>query len=158
MSKFLHKSHNVSVLMYHIVCPTKYRRVIFKKKEMDEALKDVCLDIADRYEIDFLEIGVDKDHVHFLVQAAPMYSPTRIVKTIKSITARELFKRFPEIKKELWGGKFWSAGYFVSTVGKHGDEGKISRYVKNQNKDYEYKTLHKGQLSIFSVGCNFLDE
>jgi len=158
MSKYLHKSHNVSVLMYHIVCPTKYRKVIFRKKEMDEELKNVCLEISHRYEINFLEIGVDKDHVHFLVQATPIYSPTKIVRTIKSITARELFKKFPGIRKELWGGEFWSKGYFVSTVGKHGDEGKISRYVKNQNKDYEYKVLHKGQLSIFSAGYNFLNE
>jgi len=144
--------------MYHIVCPTKYRKVIFKSKEIDEELKNICLEISNRYEIDFLEIGADKDHVHFLVQSVPSYSPTRIVKMIKSITAKELFKKFPEIRKELWGGKFWSEGYFVSTVGKHGDEGKISRYVKNQNKDYEYKILHKGQLSIFSARCNFLDE
>jgi len=143
--------------MYHIVCPTKYRRVIFKKKEIDEELKNICLEISNRYEIDFLEIGVDKDHVHFLVQSVPSYSPTRIVKIIKSIMAKKLFKKFPEIRKELWGGEFWSKEYFISTVGKHGDEGKISRYVKNQNKDCEYKVLHKGQLSIFSAGCNFSD-
>ena len=157
MSKYLHKSHNVSVLMYHIVCPTKYRKVIFKQQEIDEELKNICLEISKRYEIDFIEIGVDQDHVHFLVQSAPSYSPTKIVRTIKSITARELFKKFPEIRKELWGGEFWSKGYFMSTVGKHGDERKISHYVKNQNENYEYKVLHKGQLSIFSVGCNFLD-
>lgn len=157
MSKYLHKSHNVSVLMYHIVCPTKYRKVIFKKQKIDEELKSVCLEISNRYEIDFLEIGVDRDHVHFLIQSAPTYSPTKIVRTIKSITARELFKKFPEIRKELWGGEFWSKGYFMSTVGKHGNEGKISNYVKNQNKNYVYKVLHRGQLSIFSVGCNFVD-
>jgi len=143
--------------MYHIVCPTKYRKVIFNKKQIDEELKNICLEISERHEIDFLEIGTDRDHVHFLVQAAPSYSPTKIARTIKSITARELFKKFPEIRKALWGGEFWSKGYFMCTVGKHGDENKISCYVKNQNKGYEYKILHKGQLSLFSAGCNFLD-
>ena len=70
MSEYQHKSHNVSVLMYHLVCPAKYRRVVFDE-EVDAVLKEVCLDIAQRYEIVFLEIGTDKDHVHFLVQSVP---------------------------------------------------------------------------------------
>src|SRR4030095_15219887 len=73
MSDYRHKRHNVSSLLYHIVCPAKYRRVIFDA-EVDTVLKDVCLDIAKRYEIAFLEIGTDKDHVHFLVQSVPSYS------------------------------------------------------------------------------------
>jgi putative transposase len=77
MSDYRHKRHNVSSLIYHIVCPAKYRRVIFDA-EVDTVLKDVCLDIAKRYEIAFLEIGTDKDHVHFLVQSVPSYSPTKI--------------------------------------------------------------------------------
>lgn len=154
MSKYVHKSHNVSILMYHIVCPSKYRKIIFSK-EVDKVLKEVCLEIADRYEIDFIEIGTDKDHVHFLVQSVPMYSPTNIVRTIKSITAREIFKRLPEVKKEFWGGEFWSKGYFISTVGKHGDENKMKHYVKNQGKKADYKVLHKGQLSIFTECCSF---
>ena len=141
MSKFIHKSHNVSVLMYHIVCPAKYRKVIFSEK-VDEELKKICLEISLRYEIEFLEIGTDKDHVHFLVQSVPMYSPTEIVKKIKSITARELFARCPEIKKKLWGGELWSKGFYISTVGKHGDEYKIGRYVRNQGVDNYYKVLH----------------
>ena len=64
MSEYIHKSHNVSVLMYHFVCPAKYRRVVFSK-EVDETLKQVCLDISVRYEIEFMEIGTDKNHVHF---------------------------------------------------------------------------------------------
>ncbi|WP_353651668.1 IS200/IS605 family transposase [Pseudoalteromonas sp. NBT06-2] len=76
MSKFIHKSHNVSVLMYHIVCPAKYRRAIFTE-EVDSALKEVCNEISKRYEIEFFEIETDKDHVHFLVQSVPMYSPKK---------------------------------------------------------------------------------
>jgi putative transposase len=104
MSKLIHKRHNVSILMYHIVCPAKYRRVVLTP-EVDAVLRDVCMEIEKRYEIEFLEIGTDKDHVHFLVQSVPTYSPTKIVRTIKSITAREIFKRVPTVKKQLWGGE-----------------------------------------------------
>lgn len=89
MSEYIHKSHNVSVLMCHFVCPAKYRRSVFSK-EVDETLKEICLEISQRYEIEFLEIGTDKNHVHFLVQSAPTYSPTKIIQTIKSLTARNL--------------------------------------------------------------------
>ena len=153
MSKYVHKSHNVSVLMYHIVCPAKYRKVVFDDK-VEEELKNICLEISLRYEIEFLEIGVDKDHVHFLVQSVPMYSPKIIVQKIKSITGREIFKRIPEIKNKMWGGALWTKGYYISTVGKHGNENVISAYVKNQGEERSYKTLHKdfsklGQLSLF---------
>ena len=105
--------------MYHIVCPAKYRKAVFTD-EVDQVLRDVCLEIAKRYEIVFLEIGVDWDHVHFLVQSVPMYSPKKIVQILKSLTAREVLKRVPSVKKQLWGGEFWTDGYFISTVGKHG--------------------------------------
>jgi REP element-mobilizing transposase RayT len=131
MSEFIHKKHNVSVLLYHIVCPAKYRRAVFTP-DVDEKLKEICADIALRYEIEFLEIGTDEDHVHFLVQSVPTYSPTKIVRTIKSITAKEIFRQMPEVKKQLWGGEFWSDGYFISTVGTHATEEMIKQYVKNQ--------------------------
>ena len=131
MSEFIHKQHNVSVLLYHIVCPAKYRRAVFTP-DVDEKLKEICAQISLRYEIEFLEIGTDSDHVHFLVQSVPSYSPTRIVRTIKSITAKEIFKQMPEVKKQLWGGEFWSDGYYISTVGTYGTEEIIKQYVKNQ--------------------------
>src|SRR5512141_3494181 len=101
MSHIIRKSHNVSILVYHFVCPAKYRRAVIDPK-VDQVLKAVCLDIADRYQIEFLEIGTDKDHVHFLVQSVPTYSPTKIVRIIKSLTAREIFARVPSVKKKLW--------------------------------------------------------
>jgi REP element-mobilizing transposase RayT len=84
MSEYIHKSHNVSVLLYHIVCPAKYRRVVINE-DVDKTLKELCEGISERYEIKFLEIGTEGDHVHFLVQSVPSYSPTKIVTTIKSI-------------------------------------------------------------------------
>ena len=113
------------------MCPAKYRKVIFSD-EVDTFLKNICLEASKRYEIIFLEIGTDKDHVHFLVQSVPTYSPTKIVRTIKSITAREIFKGVPYIKKELWGCEFCSDGYYVASVGQHGTEKVIKNYKKNK--------------------------
>jgi putative transposase len=148
MSIYLHKSHNVTVLLYHIVCPAKYRRIVVSE-EVDKAMKDVCLEIAKRYEMHFLEIGADKDHVHFLVQSVPTYSPTKIVRTIKSITAREVFRTIPSVKKQLWGGEFWTDGYFVTTVGKKGSEEAIRQYVKEQGREEKYQQIHAEQLVLF---------
>jgi REP element-mobilizing transposase RayT len=148
-SKYIHKSHNVSLLLYQIVCPAKYRRVVFSDL-VDITLKDICLEISKRYQIYFLEIGTDDDHVHFLVQSVPNYSPTKIVTIIKSITAREIRSKNPEVKKQLWGGEFWTDGYFVNTVSKHGNEDVISKYVREQGVEKQYKILHKVvQLALF---------
>ena len=129
--------------MYHIVCPSKYRRTVLSAT-VDAKLKEICTEIQKRYEITFLEIGSDDDHVHFLVQSVPMYSPKQLVQIIKSLTAREIFKSCPEVKQYLWGGKFWSEGYFVSTVGAHGNEQMIKNYVKQQGN-----IESNGQLKLF---------
>ena len=134
--------------MYHIVCPAKYRRAVFTPP-VDRKLKEVCLEISKRFEITFLEIGTDQDHVHFLVQSVPMYSPKRIVQLLKSITAREIFAACPEVKKQLWGGEFWSDGYFISTVGKHGNEDVIKKYIQSQGTESQYEQLYEEQLNLF---------
>lgn len=134
------------MLLYHLVFPTKYRRVVIDE-EVDKTIKDTCLEIAKRYQVYFLEIGTDKDHIHFLLQSVPTYTVTRLVMMIKSITAKQVFKQHPEVKKQLWGGEFWSDGYFVSTVGKHGNEGMIANYVKNQGNEYtELHSSHQLRL------------
>ncbi len=147
MSEYIHKSHNVTVLMYHLVFPAKYRRAVIDD-QVDSEIKADCLEIENRYQVKFLEIGTDKDHVHFLVQTVPTYSVTKLVTLIKSLTAREIFRRCPYVKKMLWGGEFWSDGYFASTVGKHGDETMIGDYVKGQGGTYQ--KLHSDyQLALF---------
>src|SRR4051795_1840411 len=115
MSLYVHNSHNVTVLLYHLVFPAKYRRAVFDAA-VDQVLRDVCLGIEARYQLKFLEIGADRDHVHFLVQSVPTYSVTKLVTTIKSLTAREIFRRCPQVKKELWGGEFWTEGSFAGSV------------------------------------------
>ena len=148
-SEYIHKSHNVSILLYHFVCPAKYRRVVFSK-EVDITMKEICLEIEKRYEVHFLEIGTDKDHVHFLIQSVPRKSASEIIRMVKSITAREVFKKHPEVKENLWGGEFWTDGYFVNTVSKFGNETNISNYVRDQGREKECTILHSSQqLALF---------
>ncbi|GAB5519705.1 MAG: hypothetical protein RhofKO_19560 [Rhodothermales bacterium] len=96
-----------------------------------------------------MEIGIDRDHVHFLVQSVPSYSPTKIIRTIKSITAREVFKRAPQVKRQLWGGEFWSKGYYVNSVGRYQSEDVMRRDIQDQGKEEEYEALHQAQLTLF---------
>ena len=135
------------MLLYHLVFPAKYRRAVIDR-HVDEVLRDVCLEIEKRYQVKFLEIGIDKDHVHFLVQSVPTYSVTKLVTLIKSLTAREVFRRCPQVKRKLWGGEFWTDGHFASTVGKHGGEATIAKYVKKQGQEYQ-KVHEDRQLELF---------
>jgi REP element-mobilizing transposase RayT len=100
-SKFIHKSHNVTVLLYHLVSSAKYRRVVISDS-VDRVLVATCSEIEKRYEVCFLEVGMDKNHVHFLIQSVPSYSVTKIVTMVKSILAKEVFRQCPEVKNQLW--------------------------------------------------------
>ena len=144
----IYKRHNKTLLIYHIVCPIKYRRSVLTEP-VEGSMVDVCKNIEQRYEIHFIEIGADENHVHFLVQSVPKLSVEMIIRTIKSITAKELFRLHPEVKKQLWGGNFWTAGYYVNTVGQYANEDVILKYIQNQGEiKSNYKMLHKNQLSI----------
>ena len=148
MSDHTIKRHNKSLLLYHIVIPLKYRKKVINK-EVGETLIDLCFGISERYEVQFVEVGYESDHVHFLVQSVPSYSVSKMVTMLKSITAKELFRLHPEIKEMLWGGKFWTSGYYVNTVGQYSNEEVIRAYVKNQGKEKEYKKIHQEQLKLF---------
>ena len=129
-----------------MVFPVKYRRKVFSES-VTESLKMVCLGISERYEIHFVEIGTDEDHIHFLIQGIPSMSVSDLVRIIKSITAKEIFSRHPEVKKRLWGGKFWTSGYYANTVGQYGNEDVIQRYVQSQGGTYA--KVYSGQLRLF---------
>ena len=149
MSEHIKKRHNTSLLLYHLVCPAKYRRDVFKDiPGVDNEIKQICLEIAKRYDIQFVEIGVDDNHVHFLIQSVPMYSPTQIAQIIKSITAIKIFERKPEVKRLLWGGEFWTKGYYINTVGHAASEQQIQHYIKNQGIN-NYQQLHSQQPTLF---------
>ena len=148
MADNISKSHNVSVLLYHLVCPAKYRRKVFTD-EVTKSLLLICFEITEKHEIEFIEIGTDEDHVHFLIQGIPRMSPSEIVNIVKSITAREIFRLHPEVKTMLWGGHIWSSGYYINTVGQHGTEEAIKRYIENQGRITEYKKVYSNQLRLF---------
>jgi len=148
MGEHVFKRHNKTLLMYHLVFPLKYRKSVITK-EIGEGLKQICMDISDRYEVHFIEIGYESNHVHFLVQSVPNYSISKMIRMLKSITAKELFRMYPEIKAKLWGGKFWTSGFYANTVGQYSNEEVIKAYVKNQGTEKEYKKVHSNQLILF---------
>ena len=127
--------------------PTKYRRIVIDEK-VDQLIREICLEIAKRYEIYFLEIGTDKDHVHFLIQSITTWNVQKIVTTIKSIIAKQVFLSMPGLKKDLWGSSLWTSGYYAATIGKNGCETAIKSYVKEQGREQEYKKIHTDQLKL----------
>jgi len=148
MGEHIFKRHNKTLLMYHLVFPLKYRKSVIDE-EIGEGLKQICIEISQRYEVHFIEIGYESNHVHFLVQSVPSYSVSKMITMLKSITAKQLFKRYPEIKAKLWGGKFWTSGFYANTVGQYSNEEVIKAYVKNQGMEKEYKKIHSDQLTLF---------
>ena len=118
---------------YHIVFPVKYRKALVDS-EVTAIIQETAEGISERYAIDMEAIGCDKDHIHLLCGAHPKVAPGRIVQIFKSITAREIFRRKPLVKKELWGGEFWTDGYYVATVGERGDWDTVEKYVQKQGK------------------------
>ena len=129
---------------YHIVFPVKYRKALLDD-EVTQIIEETAQGIAERYEIEIEAIGTDKDHIHLLCGAHPKIAPGRIVQIFKSITAREIFMRKPSMKKELWGGEFWTDGYYVATVGERGNWDVVEQYVQKQGKP----KAHLKQLKLF---------
>jgi REP element-mobilizing transposase RayT len=147
VAEHIFRSHNKTLLIFHLVCPIKYRRSIFTSGS-ETTFKSVCLELGIRYNYIFLEIGIDANHVHFLIQTVPNILISDMVKAIKGITAKQMFKHHPEVKRFLWGGEFWADGYYLNTVGQYGNLKMLENYVKNQGiKDY--KQLHHENLTLF---------
>jgi len=121
---------------YHIVFPVKYRKALLDK-EVVEIIKETAIGIQERYAIEIEAMGIDKDHIHILCGAHPKVSPGQIVQIFKSITGREIFRRKPSVKKELWGWEFWTDGYYVGTVGERGNWATVEKYIQEQGKPKE---------------------
>jgi len=125
--------HCVWQIHYHIVFPVKYRKVLLDE-EVVEIIREVAIGIGQRYAIEMEAIGMDKDHIHILCSSHPKMSPGEIVRIFKSITGREVFRRKPLVRKELWGGEFWADGYYVATVGERGNWKNVEEYILSQGK------------------------
>ena len=127
---------------YHIVFPVKYRKALLEP-HIDKAILEIAKEVEERYDITFEKIGSDGNHMHILCSFHTKYSGGKVVGMFKSITARELFRRFPELRKKLWGGEFWSDGYYLATVSQKGDWKTVERYVANQGKTMKNPTQLK---------------
>jgi len=112
----------------------KYRKSLFQDNNIIEYFKEILRKIGERYYFTFETIGIDENHVHLLIQSAPRYAPSRVAQIVKSISAIELFKKFPEIKEDLWGGEFWNDGGYIGTVGEGVNAEIIRKYIQNQGR------------------------
>lgn len=134
MYELSHACHKVYSIKYHLMFCIKYRKDLFLDNQIVEYFKDILRKVGERYYFVFETIGVDQNHVHLLVQAAPRYSPSSVVQIVKSITAIELFRKFPEIRKELWGGEFWNDAGYIGTVGEGVNADIIRNYIRKQGR------------------------
>lgn len=136
-----HASHCTYRIRYHMVFVLKYRKKLLTP-EIFDFMKQVCKDIDLRYYLHFDALGSDGDHLHLVVEGAPRYAPSQIMQICKSILAKQVFKQFPELREELWGGEFWTDGGHIDTVGDGKGLDAIKRYVTNQGQDANQLTLH----------------
>jgi putative transposase len=136
-------SHCVYEIKYHMVLCVKYRRDVLLTEEVINYLMDVLKGLEERYFLQFETIGCDANHCHILVCAKPRYPPSNVMRLVKSISARMIFKEFKWIKKTLWGGEFWSDGGYIGTVGEGKNADIIRKYIERQGKKYD-----KSQMKI----------
>ncbi len=139
----IRSNHCVYITHYHIVFPVKYRKALLKK-EVRDTIQEIVMEIGERYKIEFERLGCDRNHIHILCSFHPNYSIGETVRKFESLTAKELFKRMPKLKKEQWGGESWSDGYYAATVGEGGNWNVVEQYVKNQGVE-----LSQVQLTLW---------
>ena len=140
MDELRKTSHAVYDLKYHLVWVPKYRARILSG-EVTGYLKEVFKEIAEEYDFWIDTMEVMEDHVHVFVVAPPKYSPSRLVQILKSISARELFKKYPKVRKQMWSGKIWSDGYFVRSVGDAVTADVIRKYIEHQKHEQSPEQL-----------------
>ncbi len=137
--------HNISECHYHIQLTVKYRKSLLNRK-VEEVIVGALRGIKERYAIEISEIGFDQNHVHILCRFLPKYSGGQVIRVIKSISAKRVFKEAPEIKKELWGGEFWTDGYYIATISSKGNKEVIEKYIRNQGREKDIKQLKMFQF------------
>ena len=126
--------HAVYDLKYHLVWIPKYRKHILDK-EVSDYIKAIFNMIAEGYEFRIDTMEVMEDHVHVFLEVPPRYSPARVVQVMKSISAREAFRKFPNLRKQLWAGELWNDGYFVRSVGDQVTADIIRKYIEYQTHE-----------------------
>ena len=116
-------------------------------EKISNKVNEIIREIAEKYGFEIISLGTDGNHIHLFISAPPRYSPSQIVTILKSISARQIFQQFPDVKKRLWGGEFWGDGYYVGTVGDGTTTEIIKRYIANQGKETNHKDFE--QLKLF---------
>ena len=140
-----HWYHNVSECYYHIQITIKYRRSVLNE-EVQRVIKESLREFSERYAIEITELGFDQNHIHLLCRFLPTYSGGQVIRVIKSVTAREVFKQAPEVKRQLWGGEFWTDGYYIATISGRGSKKVIEQYIRNQGREKDIP-----QLKLFEL-------
>ncbi|MCX6789629.1 MAG: IS200/IS605 family transposase [Candidatus Gribaldobacteria bacterium] len=138
--------HNVSECYYHVQLTVKYRKALLDNRA-ERIIIETLQGIKERYAIEISHLGFDQDHIHLLLRFLPTYSAGQVIKVVKSLTAKAIFTQLPEIKKDLWGGEFWTDGYYVATISGRGNKKVIENYIKNQGREQDIK-----QLRLFDLG------
>ena len=137
--------HNISECYYHIQLTVKYRKLLLNKR-VQEVMLESLKGFKERYAVEIQELGFDRDHIHLLCKFLPKYSGGEVIRLIKSITARRILTEVKELKKELWGGEFWTDGYYIATISGRGNKEVIEKYIQNQGRHEDVK-----QLDMFAI-------
>lgn len=117
-------------IQYHLVWYVKYRHKVLVDN-IEGRLKELLHQIAEDNGFTIVEMESDLDHIHLLVDCTPQHSIPTMMKALKGVSARLLFKEFPELKRKLWGGHLWNPSYFVATVSEQ-TEAQIRAYIQKQ--------------------------
>jgi len=133
MSEVKHGRGYVYAIQYHLVWCVKYRHKVLVGKVEDD-IKKLLHAIALEHDVIICEMETDEDHIHLLVECKPQHYLPDIMKSLKGVSARLLFKLHPELKSRLWGGHLWNPSYFVATVSENTEE-QIRNYIQNQQRD-----------------------
>ena len=147
MQSYSTTAHTRYIIKYHFVWIVNYRHDMLTEVKIGDAVNLIIREIAEKYEFTIISLGTDGNHIHVFISAPPRYAPSQIVNIVKSISGRQIFQQFPEVKKRLWGGEFWGDGYYVGTVGDGTTTEIIKKYIANQGKETDHKGFE--QLKLF---------
>ena len=131
MTRFKKLAHVIWECKYHLVWCPKYREKIFEREDIKERAEQLIGEICAEYGFEIVEMELSVDHVHILVSFAPKHSIGEVVRIIKSISARELFREFRSLKRQLWSGQLWEDGYFARTVGDRMTREVVEKYIEH---------------------------
>lgn len=137
--------HNISECYYHIQITVKYRKSLLNP-EVERIILDTLSGFKERFAIDIHEVGFDQNHVHLLCRFLPKYSGGQVIGLIKSVVSSHIFKFVPSVKKELWGGEFWTDGYYIATISGRGSKAVIEQYIRNQGREKDVLQLKMFEL------------